>query len=129
MLGSVIGFVLLGLGIAAFAKRDAIEAALQRFDRSNLQKRQRFADALRTPNAHMRLTIEEIAARTEPVETVWARDPATGTMVKRFLWRARTFDSEDGAKTARDQAILDEARGFYVDLDQHYRSLTGRRTR
>ena len=123
MIGTLLGLAALAAAVVAFAKRDRIEAALKRFDQANLAKRRHFADAMRTPGAHMNLTVEEMDARTEPVETVWAPPPGGGPLRKRFLWRGETFETEEEAKAARAQAVFDAARGFYADLDRQYRSL------
>ncbi len=118
---SAVLLLLLIAVVAGVARRDQILAALDRFDDDNRAKKSRAAAALRTPNAHMVLTIEEIDERTEPVETVWAREPETGAMRKRFLWRGAVFNDEAEAQDARQQAVLAEARAFYADLDQSYR--------
>ncbi len=118
---SLIGLALLALVVIGVARRDAIGAALDRFDASNLAKRRRALAALRTPNAHMMLTVEEIDGRTPGIERVWAQDPETGAMVKRFLWQGETFTDEDAAEAARAHAILHEARAFYAEIDARNR--------
>jgi hypothetical protein len=115
---TIMGFAALAAAIAALANRDKIEARLRQFDESNLNKTRRLIAAKRNPNAHMMLTVEEVAEHVEPIETVWAKDETYGTLSKRFLWRGETYFSEEEAIAARNAVILHEARDFYVDLDR-----------
>jgi len=100
------------LAILAFAKRDAIGARLRRFDEANRRKTARLIAARGRPHAHITFTLEEIADRIPEVEIV--QDPNFG---ERAIWQGRDYIDVESAEAARRQAILEEARSFYQDVD------------
>ncbi len=112
------GLGLIALAVILLARRDRIRAWMARADQARIAERERQAALLRHPHGHMALTVEEIDARTPPVEVVWAEDPVHGTLTKRYLWNGAAFDLQEEADAARTGAILDEARAFYADLDR-----------
>lgn len=121
MVWSFIGFALLAAAVVLLAQRERIVAWLDRLEARQATERARIAALRRHPHGHMALTIEEIAARTPPVELVWATEAdgtPNGRLKKRYVWGGEAYDLHDDAQAARMSAILDEARSFYVDLDQ-----------
>jgi hypothetical protein len=71
------------------------------------------------PNSHFRLSVEQINEDTPPVLPLAGEDPG-------FSWDGRLFSSREEAEAARWQHVLNEARGFYQDLDTTFGSRISR---
>jgi hypothetical protein len=71
------------------------------------------------PNSHFRLSVEQINEDTPPVLPLAGEGPG-------FSWNGRLFPSREEAEAARWQHVLNEARGFYQDLDTTFGSRISR---
>lgn len=102
--------------LVIFRFRHEIAAALERFDRRNVQRQ---ADEQRDrsdPIAHFRHTLKVAEEQVEEVSEISVADERLGTPVTRFVFEGEQFASRFDAERVRAEKIRAIARGFYVEL-------------
>jgi hypothetical protein len=96
-------------------RRD-IAAALARFDRRNVQRREDEQRDRTDPIAHFRHTLKVAEEQVEAVSEVTVADERLGTPVTRFVFEGEQFASRFDAERVRAEKIRAIARGFYMEL-------------
>jgi hypothetical protein len=107
-------FIVVMLVIYRF-RRD-IAAALARFDRRNVQRREDEQRDRTDPIAHFRHTLKVAEEQVEAVSEVTVADERLGTPVTRFVFEGEQFASRFDAERVRAEKIRAIARGFYMEL-------------
>lgn len=108
--------VLIFAGLALYAARRPILAALRRFDARNIaRRRQELADR-HDQLAHYKHTLRLAEEQVEDVQAIEARDERTGLPVTRYVFEGTRYASGDEAEAARQESIVAKARDFYVEL-------------
>jgi hypothetical protein len=96
--------------------RHDIAAALARFDRRNVQRREDEQRDRSDPIAHFRHTLKVAEEQVEEVSEVTVADERLGTPVTRFVFEGEQFASRFDADRVRAEKIRAIARGFYMEL-------------
>ncbi len=104
--GLALAFALL----LVFGFRERIRAWFDRLEAKVAARHAQNARERQDPHAHFHLTLAEIEARTPAPEPT----PFGG----RWRFGGSTYATFEEADDARREAILREARGFYVDVDR-----------
>jgi len=108
--------VLIFAGLALYAARRPILAALRRFDARNIaRRRQELADR-HDQLAHYKHTLRLAEEQVEEIHEFAGQDERTAQPVTRYVFEGETYASRDEAEAARQQSIVAKARDFYVEL-------------
>jgi len=103
-------------GIALYAFRRPILAALRRFDARNVARKDQEMRDKRDRLAHFRHTLTLAEDQVEEIQSFATQDERTGLAVTRYLFAGETFAARDDAEAARQEAIVAKAREFYREL-------------
>ncbi|HWA92589.1 MAG TPA: hypothetical protein VG889_21335 [Rhizomicrobium sp.] len=115
--------VLLILGAIALASPWSIRR-IQGFDARNRARIDQERSDRGDGRAHFRHTLKLAEEQVETVSSIAIADERTGQPVTRWLFEGEQYASEAEAKAAREERMVEIARGFYVDLP---RALAARR--
>ncbi len=102
--------------ILLYRFRGPILGALARFDMRNRERRRDEIRDRHDPLAHYRHTARVAAEQVEEVGAFETTDERTGLPVTRFTFAGEVFASREEAEAARQESILQKARGFYREL-------------
>jgi hypothetical protein len=103
-------------GILAYHFRRRILGNLARFDARNVARKiEEFRDR-HDHLAHYRHTLKLAEEQVDVVTEITAADQRTGSPVLRYVFAGETFATRDDAEAARKEAILAQARTFYIEL-------------
>ena len=104
-------------GALLYSWRRPIIRALRRFDARNAARRNEELLAPYDSLAHYRQTLRLAEEQVEEIAEVAAPGPGTETRAPRFLFQGIEYAERGEAEAARQAAVVEKARAFYLELD------------
>lgn len=104
-------------GCVVYRYRGDIVRALRRFDERNTKRREEEMRERLDPQAHYKRTLQVASEQFEEVAEVFEPDPRTGINLPTYLFLGVRYATREAAEAARNRAIVDQAREFYIELD------------
>lgn len=117
MLNLVLLFLVFAAGCVLYRYRVDVLGALRRFDARNTARREEELRERLDPQAHYKRTLQVAAEQFEEVAEILEPDPRTGINLPVYLFLGARYPTREAAEAARNRAIVDQAREFYIELD------------